>query len=107
MSATIENIPAIATSAKAKRAARWIRRHERKKALAGKLYAEADAALGKAAALLGPRRIVEVGDGQYRFIEDQFASGEAVWAHAAARRWNVVGGDLGSVTRKLTKSQGS
>ena len=96
-------LPVIEMDAKAKRAARLIRRYEHKKAMAAKLYAEADEALAKAGALIGPRRIVEVGEGQYRYLEDQFASGKPVWAHAAARRWDLVAGDLGSVTRKLTK----
>ena len=96
-------LPAIEMDAKARRAAKLIRRHERRKLKAGELYSQADDDLKKAAALIGANRVVELTDGKYAFIQDQFKDLTEVWAHAAARRWALIAGDLGAVARKLDK----
>src|SRR5437773_9155668 len=98
-----EILPSIKMDQKAERAARLLRRAQRRKLQAGKLYAQADEDLKKAAQLIGARRVVEIAQGEYGFLEDQFAEKTEVWAHAAARRWALVTGDLGAVARKLSK----
>ena len=81
-----EILPSIKMDQKAERAARLLRRAQRRKLQAGKLYAQADEDLKKAAQLIGARRVVEIAQGEYGFLEDQFAEKTEVWAHAAARR---------------------